>query len=154
MTGTRKHHALVSSSSLPVSTSSNHPGDPRDHLRRLADLQIRQLSFRQRTLGTHHVDSLDTMEHLAETLVQLGELDRAAELLERSLNIRSETLGERDPSTIGAAWSLFEAARLLGDEPRIRLARDDYLAWLAEADPAELSERLRHIREWVVAAEQ
>ena len=134
-----------------MSRSPNHGSGPhRDQLRRLKEVQLRQLQFRRRTLGEAHPGTLQSMDTLAETLSALGELERARTLVEDALHVREESLGRQHPAVTETAWTLFHTLDRLDERAALRAVHARHLAWLAGSDPSQLEDSQRRIRDWIV----
>jgi hypothetical protein len=126
------------------------PDEGKEELQRLREVQLRQLQFRRRSLGEDHVGTIESMEGLSQTLVALGEYDSARSLQERSLSVRNELGGGRDPATAATAWNLFDTLDRLSDRVAMRGVFEDHLAWLLDVSPDDLKdESLLRIRERV-----
>ena len=73
----------------------------------------RALMIRQKTLGSEHVDTAQSLNNLAGLLYAQGDLAGTRPLVERALAIHQKALGPEDPTT---AVSLDGLASLLRDQ--------------------------------------
>jgi hypothetical protein len=64
------------------------------------------LDVRRRVLGKDHPATLTSMNNLALTLREQGELGEARPLQERVLDVRIGALGEQHPATLTSMWNL------------------------------------------------
>jgi CHAT domain-containing protein/tetratricopeptide (TPR) repeat protein len=61
------------------------------------DLALRAVAIKERELGTHHLETVRSLQRLALVLRDMGDYTAARPLLERVLRIREKTLGPGDP---------------------------------------------------------
>ena len=130
-------------------TESNGSGLQPSALRRVREVQLRQLRFRRQTLGEDHPQTLEAMDQLAQTLSALGDHERSRQLCEQALRRQVRLLGERAPQTVRCAWTLMRALLALGDRAAMRVVFGQHLAWLCEVTEDEVDRELRRIQTWV-----
>ncbi|KAI5816684.1 hypothetical protein BZA77DRAFT_246297 [Pyronema omphalodes] len=71
------------------------------HLKEAQELQEKVLEVQRRTLGEEHLDTLRSMNNLANTYRELGgRLKEVQELQEKVLEVRRRTLGAEHPDTL------------------------------------------------------
>ena len=95
-------------------------GDP--GLREARRLHEETLAARRRALGPEHADTLASMNDLAETLRNQGDLSAARKLHEEALDIRRRVLGPDHPDTLASMNNLLETYReaAKGHQPVLR----------------------------------
>ena len=110
---------------------------------------VRQLAFRQRSLGAEHPGTLRTMDLLAETLQSLGNHRHARVLRRDALTARQHVYGAEAVETARSALQLVHVLRELDDTAELRDVLERELGWLVERDPGTLEAELVAIRAWV-----
>jgi tetratricopeptide (TPR) repeat protein len=83
-------------------------------------LERQALLIQKNTLGEEHPATLTSMNNLAATLWQMGDLPRAQALHEKALEICRRVLGEEHPDTLTAINNLAATLREMGDFPGAR----------------------------------
>jgi tetratricopeptide (TPR) repeat protein len=91
--------------------------------RQVLDARRQVLDARRRLLGPEHPDTLNSINNLAETLVDLGDLAEAADLLQEALDASRRLLGAEHPTTRGVARNLAWVQRSRRDSLLKRLSR-------------------------------
>lgn len=86
------------------------------------------LQARRDVLGPEHPDTLESMNYVATSRADCGELDQARALIEASLATRERTLGPHHPDTLTSQNNLAATLAKLGDHRR---AHDLHEATLA-----------------------
>jgi tetratricopeptide (TPR) repeat protein len=90
----------------------------RGQYRQALALEERALAARKRVLGEDHPDTLSSMNNLAETLRDLGELEGACRLHEQALSGFKRVFGEDHSDTLTSMNNLASTLRVLGDLKR------------------------------------
>jgi DnaJ-domain-containing protein 1 len=90
-------------------------------------LQQQVLQALRRVLGEEHPDTLTSMNNLAATLRDQGELPGARALQEQVLQARRRMLGEEHPDTLVSMNNLAETLRAQGDLPGARALQEQVL---------------------------
>jgi tetratricopeptide (TPR) repeat protein len=86
------------------------------------------LAIRQTALGEDHPDTLESMNNLAFTLWQQGDLPGARLLEEKTLDIQRSVLGEDHPDTLTSMSNLATTLSHQSDLPGARLLQEKTLA--------------------------
>ena len=63
-------------------------------------------TLRCKILGEEHPDTLTTLNNLATTYYQLGDLEKAAEMFEKVYSLFCKILGEEHPDTLSVQNNL------------------------------------------------
>jgi hypothetical protein len=100
----------------------------RGHYPQAATLLEQALAGCRRVLGDDHPDTLTTMNYLAETRHDLGDLDGVRELHEQALAGRQRALGDDHPATMESMNNLAETRHDLGDLDGARELHEQALA--------------------------
>jgi tetratricopeptide (TPR) repeat protein len=93
-----------------------------------AALERQALLIEQNALGEEHPDTLTSMNNLAATLWQMGELPGARALQEKVLEICRRVQGEEHPHTLASINNLATTLRQMGDLPGARALHKKVLA--------------------------
>lgn len=108
-----------------------------------------QWEIRRRILGDEHPDTLTSMNNLAVTLSDQGDLTGAREKQEEVLEITSRILGDEHPDTSVSAWNLFSTLFEM-DDPKAKAVFENDLLWLLDRDPATLGANQQQIRGMII----
>jgi tetratricopeptide (TPR) repeat protein len=128
----------------------------RGQYRQALTLQEQALAGLRSMLGDDHPDTLHSMNDLAETRRDLGDLQGARQLFEETLTARQRVLGDDHPDTLWSMHDLAATRRNLGDlegarqlfeqtlTARRRVLGDDHPDTLtSKKNVAELQQRLK-----------
>lgn len=88
----------------------------------------REVAIQTETLGERHPDTLTSMNNLARTLYEQGDLASARSLCEQVLTAFKATLGETHPNTLASMSSLASTLESLGDLTGARALHEQTLA--------------------------
>jgi hypothetical protein len=81
-----------------------------------AELHRQALDARRRLLGPEHPDTLQSMNNLAGTLVDLGDLAGSRDLLQQAVHAYQKLLGTEHPTTRAVTSNLDWVQRALAEE--------------------------------------
>jgi hypothetical protein len=114
-----------------------------DLYRQAAALDMQVLLILQNVQGEEHPETLASMNNLAETLWQMGDLPGAQALQEKVLEICRRVLGEGHPNTLASINNLALTLRKMGDLPGAWSLQENALEIcrrvLGEAHPSPLN---------------
>jgi len=113
-------------------------------------LEEKALGIRYQVLGKEHPDTLTALCNLAEMFWAQGDLAKAKALHKQVLDIRRHTLGDRHSDTTASAWNLFLILTQAFDHGAAGDVIQQYLSWLQDSDPKELSPEQRRIRDMIL----
>ncbi len=105
----------------------------------------RQLAARRRVLGAEHPDTLSSMNNLAGTLRNQGDLAGARQLQEAVLAACRRVLGAEHPGTSVSAWNYLMSLLQSGGLKAAQKVFEHDLAWLLARDAATLGAAQRSI---------
>ena len=99
-----------------------------------------------KALGEDSLAVLVARTDLAGMLLEQGYRDQAIALLTKCLETASQLLGIKDTFVTEAAWQLVEGC-LPHETARRQMLITRYLAWLKQANPGQLTDRQKEIRD-------
>ncbi len=109
-----------------------------------------QLQARKRVLGEEHPDTLTSMNNLASTLWNQGDLPGARRLQEAVLDAQKRVLGEEHPDTLMSTNNLAATLRSQGDLPGARRLHEAVLEAIKRALGEEHPDTLTSMNNFAV----